>query len=204
MNKKFKVVVAALVCYGVVNISGCASIISGGAQEVSFKSEPDGALIIIGGREIGKTPFTTKIDRKSDQVVTIKLDGYKTQEFPFTTTMNGWFFGNIVIGGLFGSSTDSATGAIHEYSPSFYNITLVPVKTSSFIPQDEVRSYVVVNYRAILEELNSTPGQYVNSLWSLLKITPDKQPAALIALKKLSETNMDIVEFAKKVSAQLY
>ena len=67
-------------------------IISSGSQEVSFKSEPEGALIVIGGREMGRTPMTSKIDRKSGQVVSFRLDGYKTQEMPLASTVNGWFF----------------------------------------------------------------------------------------------------------------
>ncbi len=146
--------------------------------------------------------MTSKIDRKSGQVVSFRLDGYKTQEMPLASTVNGWFFGNIIFGGLFGSTTDSATGAINEYSPSFYNVTLSPIKSSSVIPVDEVKTYVIANYKSIYEELNTTSGQYVKSLWTLLNITIDKQPEALEKLKKLSETNMDIIEFAKKVSAQ--
>lgn len=199
---QLKVVAATLACFGVLSISGCASIVSSGSQEVSFKSEPEGALIVIGGREMGRTPMTTKIDRKAGQVVSFRLDGYKTEEMPLSTTVNGWFFGNIVIGGLLGSSTDSATGAINEYSPSFYNVTLNPIKTSSTTPVNEVKTYIIANYKSIYEELNTKSGQYVNSLWTLLNIPADKQPEALEKLKKLSEENTDIIDFAKKVSEQ--
>ena len=40
--------------------------------------------------------------------------------------MNPWFFGNIVIGGLLGSTTDGVSGAINEFSPDQYFVTLSP------------------------------------------------------------------------------
>lgn len=195
-----KLVAMALFCFGIMNVTGCATIISGGGQEVTFKSEPEGAIVVIGGRELGKTPFTSRIDRKSGQEVIIRKEGYKQQSFPLATTVNGWFFGNFILGGAFGSTTDSVSGAITEYSPSFYNITLTPEKTSLNLESSEVKSFVIANYKSILEELNTAPGQYINSLWTLLKIAPEKQAKTYGELKKLIETNKDIVDFAQQVA----
>ena len=184
-------------------LTGCASIISGRTQEVTFKSDPPGATVIVGGRELGRTPVTFQLDRKRGQTLMIQKDGYKTETLPLETTMNGWFWGNFLTGGLVGSTTDSLTGAITEYSPSMYTVTLKPSNTSVMLQQSEVRTYLISNYKSIVEELNTKPGQYIESLWTLLKIAPDKQANALTTLKSLAEANKDIADFADKVVEQV-
>ena len=98
--------VAICICLG-----GCASIISGKSQEVSFDSQPDGVTVDVNGKVLGKTPFTVTIARKSDQSITFTKDGYKPTTMRLETSINGWFWGNIVIGGLLGSTTDGLSGA---------------------------------------------------------------------------------------------
>ena len=59
--------------------SSCATIMTGKTQEVTFDSEPQGAEVTVNGRVIGKTPTTIQLDKKTDQSVSFKLEGYKTQ-----------------------------------------------------------------------------------------------------------------------------
>lgn len=200
-----RLLAVALMYASLLSLTGCASIVSGRTQEVTFKSVPDGATVVINGKEMGKTPFTTALDRKSDQTIIFQKDGYKSETMPLATTMNGWFFGNIVLGGLVGSTTDLVTGAAIEYSPTMYQITLAPTASiSSAVQQDaDVRTFIVANYKNIIDEIGSTPGTYLGSLWNLLKITPEKQAEALAKLKELAESNKDIAEFARKAAQNL-
>ena len=62
----------------------------------------------------------------TDQSITFEKEGYETYTAQLSTTTNPWFFGNIVIGGLLGSTTDGVSGAIHEFSPDQYFVTLKP------------------------------------------------------------------------------
>lgn len=209
MKQNLWFIMVLALCAGTMNLTGCASIVSSGSQEVTFKSVPDGATIIISGREMGKTPYTSKIDRKADQSVELKKDGYKTETFPLATTLNGWFFGNIIFGGFLGSTTDSISGAITEYSPSIYQITLTPISQTSLDTtsqrENEVRTFVVINYVNITKELssdtNDTP--YLSALWSLSKVQASKQKEAGQKLKELASANKDISDFAKQVAIEL-
>ena len=72
------------------------------------------------GRVIGKTPITLQLDKKKDQSVSFTLEGYKTQTRNLETSIDGFFWGNIVLGGFIGSTTDAITGGMHEYSPNQY------------------------------------------------------------------------------------
>ena len=51
----------------------------------------------------------------------IKLDGYQTYETKLTKKLNGWFVGNILIGGLIGVIIDPITGAMYSLSPNQVN-----------------------------------------------------------------------------------
>jgi hypothetical protein len=56
---------------------GCASIISGTTQEMTFQSNPDDVLVTISGKVVGKTPTTVQLDKKSGQSVVFSKSGYK-------------------------------------------------------------------------------------------------------------------------------
>lgn len=187
-----------------VLLSNCATIIKGGKQEVSFTSVPEDTIVIVNGRTLGKTPVTTTIDRKSDQILTFEKEGYKTLTLPFTTTINGWFWGNIAIGGLIGSTTDGLSGAVYEYSPSQYNITLVPTdktftENTETIKKNEIKSYIISGYNNILMELDTKSGEYVNSLTELLKVKKENRNEAIEKIKQLSTIYRNIPEFADQV-----
>jgi hypothetical protein len=53
-------------------------------------------------------------------------DGYKPVTMELTTTLDPWFWGNIVLGGFIGSTTDYINGSVNEYSPSQFFVTLTP------------------------------------------------------------------------------
>jgi len=102
-------------------LSSCATIMSGSKQNVKFSSNPSTATIFIDEVEVGKTPFEIKLLRKSEHTVMIKLDGYQTYETKLTKKLNGWFVGNILIGGLIGLIIDPITGAMYSLSPNQVN-----------------------------------------------------------------------------------
>lgn len=182
--------------------TGCASIISGRHQAVTFTSNPDDAVVTIDGKQIGKTPITAQLERKGGaQVVTLEKPGYKTVTFQLKATVNGWFFGNLIFGGLFGSSTDSSTGAMNAYSQDMFNFTLNPIGASTLPASTEVKTFVITNYKSITEELNTKPNQYLKALFTLMKVKPEQEADYTQKIKALADENKDIVAFADKVAA---
>ena len=131
MFKKVKllVIVSALTLF-----VGCATIIGGGStQKVNFDSAPAGASIFVGKLEkdtvvdlvnTGEvTPHTLEISRKN-VVVIFKKEGFKDTNVVLKTSINGWFFGNIIVGGILGSSIDSSTGAMNKYDPDNFFVEM--------------------------------------------------------------------------------
>lgn len=105
---------------------GCASIVSKSSWPFSVTTEPEGARVSITnkrGREVfrGKTPVAMKLKSgagffaKESYTITLQLNGYETKKINIECKLNGWYFGNILIGGLLGFLIiDPATGAMYK------------------------------------------------------------------------------------------
>jgi hypothetical protein len=58
--------------------------------------------------------------------VTYTKNGYDTKTVPVEFKLDGWYFGNILLGGLIGMLIiDPATGAMYKLETEFLNETLV-------------------------------------------------------------------------------
>lgn len=99
-------------------LAGCASIIHGSRQNVSFTSEPAEAVVVVDGRERGTTPLTVDLSRKERHTVALSLPGYQTREIALERGVTGWVWGNIVFGGLIGLVVDASTGAMYKIEPA--------------------------------------------------------------------------------------
>ncbi len=186
-------------------MSGCASIMSGTSQQLSFQSNPDEATVTVNGRVIGKTPVSTSMKKASGQSLVFEKEGYKPLSMALETRLNSWFWGNIVLGGVVGSTTDGISGAVYEYSPSQYMVTLQPEGTSqmdsktSLTDRQKAKEFIVVGYKNIVSDLNKGEGQYLSSLLRLLKVAPDQNDQAAKKILALSNVYTDIPEFADRV-----
>jgi len=184
--------------------SSCATIMTGKTQEVTFDSEPQGAEVTVNGRVIGKTPTTIQLDKKTDQSVSFKLEGYKTQTRTLETKVSAWFMGNIVLGGFIGSTTDGITGGMHEYSPNQYYITLSKennVSTTIFgSDKAKVKEFIVVSYSSLKVDLSRGKGDHLDSLLSMLGVKDSNKNDSIKKIKLLSEIYNVIPEFAEQVA----
>ena len=198
------ILATSLMIVSVILMQGCATIVSGRSQEVTFQSTPDEATVKINGRPIGKTPLTVELKKEKGQTLIFEKKGYKPFTTEMSTSMNPMFWGNIVLGGLLGSTTDGVTGAIIEYSPNQYMVTLTPEDNSDGMLNEiqEVKRYVVINFEELKKD--ASDGGYTNddtftSLLKLLKIQSDdkKQVTAVVGVLKKQE---DAVKAAKAIA----
>ena len=136
-----RLIVAAAVA---MSLSGCATIFSGETQPVTFRSEPEAAAITVSNKagekiHAGTTPVTLTLKRGAgyfqpeEYRVRVSKDGYKPVELTVTGSVNGWYIGNLLFGGLIGMLlVDPTTGAMFNLAPDAVNATLESdgVKTS--------------------------------------------------------------------------
>jgi hypothetical protein len=185
-------------------LAGCASIVAGTSQVVSINSNVSGASVSINGGTVGVTPFTGSIPRGKDTTVTVSKAGYQTQTITLSTKIEPIFFGNIIFGGLIGSTTDLATGALFEYAPSSYYVNLIAGTTMNqqqFIRDTELKFYVMTNAAAIRDELVAGNGEHIDSLHRAFFAGIDK--ASLLSELRAIAANSgrDTVALGEKVAA---
>jgi len=104
--------------------SSCASIVGRSNYPVTFVSSPEDATVQVRneyGTTVyqGKTPATATLrsgepyfDRQ-EYTVEFRKDGYQTQTQMVEGTLDGWYIGNILFGGLIGFLiVDPLTGSM--------------------------------------------------------------------------------------------
>ncbi len=103
-------------------LSGCASVVSKNLYQVTINSNPDEATILVTdehGNKIysGKTPAILALTSGESYFhgkkyhVTFSKPGYEEQTMEIRATLSGWYWGNILIGGLIGMLiVDPVTG----------------------------------------------------------------------------------------------
>ncbi len=118
--------------------SSCATIFSKSTYPVTINTNPPGAKIIIKDRDgkevfLGTTPATVNLDadagyfRKGKYQVTFMKNGYETKVIPINAKLDGWYFGNILLGGVIGMLIiDPASGAMYKIDPEYITETLIP------------------------------------------------------------------------------
>jgi len=115
---------------------GCASIVSKTSYPLVVTTNPPGASVLVldrQGTEIyrGNSPATTKLKsgagffKGATYTIKIEKDGFDMRTVQVTSRINGWYFGNLVIGGLIGFLiVDPATGAMYKLDNTVINENL--------------------------------------------------------------------------------
>jgi hypothetical protein len=110
-------------------VTGCATIVHSGPRPVSVASTPAGATVSIYDRDnhlvdTNTTPFVARLYPKygyftgQSYRLVFEMPGHAPSEVRLQSTLSGWYFGNIVFGGLIGMLiVDPLTGAMYNLAP---------------------------------------------------------------------------------------
>ncbi len=122
--------------------SGCATIVAKSSQTITVSSVPDAASVSIVNKSgtpvhSGTTPITVTLKKGrgyfKPETYTVRFakDGYEAREVTVRGEVNGWYFGNVIFGGLIGLlAVDPATGAMYTLKPDAVGATLDSLKVS--------------------------------------------------------------------------
>lgn len=169
-------------------LSGCATIVGGDSQLIFIDASVKDAEIFYNGSRIGLTPFTGMIKKSREPQIMVKKEGYEVHTQVLSTTVPTIFWGNILIGGVFGSTTDFVTEAMFEVSPKNYYINLRPIgkSTFNFEKDTEIKKYVMVNYNHLRNEINrnEAKGEYILGLRKLFVDSKNKETEKIIIILK--------------------
>ncbi len=129
-------------CCGLFS-GGCASIVHSGNRTITISTDPAGAKATItkaGGDvvTVNKTPCTVSLDPKRGYfkgqsfVLKLELEGHKTVELQLQPAVSGWFFGNILFGGVIGMlAVDPVTGSMWNIEPDKIEQQLVTAQAAA-------------------------------------------------------------------------
>ncbi len=104
--------------------SGCATIISGKNQDIHITSDPPGVQV---KAETGVTitaPGDLTLARNKNHTLVAQYGDAPPQQRELQSNLNGWVFGNILVGGLFGIVIDFASGAYGTLTPGAVHFDL--------------------------------------------------------------------------------
>lgn len=103
--------------------SGCATLLSGTKDTITFNSAPQGAIVCKDSLELCSTPYRVPVKRSLNSSETdFRPDGYETRYFALDKEMN--FVSVINLGNMFGWAVDAATGSIVKYSRKTYDMDM--------------------------------------------------------------------------------
>ena len=142
MYKRICVVLTTVAIAG--SLTHCASLINGTTQEVSITSQPPGATarIVVAdkvenisniseippgsveGEKVVTTPATVELDRSEDYLVFFNKEEYNQALSKIEGSVSGWFFANLLLGGIIGMIIDAAVGAMWTLEPENINVVL--------------------------------------------------------------------------------
>lgn len=205
--------VSALLCMTVLGLffTGCASVVSlvteGGLdQEMRITSDPPGAQVfLMGAIPLGQTPLLNmKIARAKNTFLVLKKEGHEDQNVLLKHHFNYWFWGNIIIGGFFGSTTDSMDDAVVQLAPTQYHVVLNQKKASleqrqQFARIKTARNLTLIGYSEIQQNLSVGHGEYLASLLTTLRVPESDQDYAIRQLQELMVDSNDPLDFSDKV-----
>lgn len=135
-----------------VALSGCATLFNGQSQSITISSVPEGAQVTVSNRagqrvHVGETPVTLTLKRGAgyfkSEVYTLSFSkpGYADERITISGSTSGWYFGNILIGGLIGMlAVDPVTGAMYSL-PKEVSATLQA--HDSLGAEEEARLHIV-------------------------------------------------------------
>jgi hypothetical protein len=112
-------------------LGGCATIVRGTTETVSFDSQPSGAEVRLSTGGGCVTPCTIVVKRSDEFVATFTKAGYVGQQVEVKTQVSNAgaaasIGGNLVFGGLIGGGVDIASGAPLDHTPNPVIVALKP------------------------------------------------------------------------------
>jgi len=157
-------------------MSSCSSIMSGTTQKVTITSNINGCDIRINGNSVGKTPTTVRIKREDRMHLIVTKSGYEDYNTTMETKLDPWFWGNIILGGVIGSTTDFALGSTHLLDPDTIHIQMYKKgKNSSFYTPNndpdkisDKMEFAIINFLNLEKQIMSGSGEHFEALLSLM------------------------------------
>lgn len=138
-----KILLVLLLC---VSMASCATIIHGRKQDIQVSSTPPGAIVRVGDTAT-TTPGEITLDRsKPRHTLVFEKEGYKSVTVELSRGLDGWLFGNILLGGIVGIVIDFVSGSAYKIYPGDVDVNFNDQVALKMSAKDNVLVYVDMEY----------------------------------------------------------
>lgn len=131
-------------------LSSCATLFNTTSPTLfQARSIPEGAKVtataLNAGTEVftATTPATLSLSKNLEYELVFELEGYRSKSLVVRRTINGWFWGNLLIGGIPGWIVDGATGAMWSHEINEFTLDFT---ATSFLPDGSFVASTIVQY----------------------------------------------------------
>ena len=189
--------------------TGCATVLGGTRQLLTVNANVEGAEVFLNETRLGVTPLTAEVKRGQTGELRVTADGYQPYTVAINRKVSTLFFVNILSGGSFGSTTDLATGAMYEYEPSTFMVSLQSSQIGlegrqEWMRKEALRGFVLMNNEAIVSELADGTGEHLDLLFDVLAVVGlEGRTEAVDRWRAAYEASDTAVEFAELILAEL-
>lgn len=111
-------------------LTACASILGGGtSQNLTLQTTPSDASFVVkssSGIEMssGTGNQSVRLPRKNEYQIELRAPGYQSKNVAVTKSLNGWVWGNFLVGWVVGFAIDFIGGAAYKLEPSLVSVSL--------------------------------------------------------------------------------
>jgi hypothetical protein len=143
--------------------ASCASILSDSVYPVNVSSDPSGANFVVSNRageevESGTTPQVINLKSSSGYFkgetyqIVLSKPGFSDQVYTVSSSLDGWYWGNLLLGGLIGMLVvDPVTGAMYKLPDRID----VPLSESTAMNGETDMSIMIATIDTLSEEQRS-------------------------------------------------
>jgi len=120
-------------------VSGCATVVSGKYQNIPVTSDPPGVKVRSSSGPYIITPGSFQLRRNEDHTLVAEYPGFEPQQKVLKHKLQGWFWGNILLGGIIGGIVDLSSGASDDLVPDKVHFDFT---TTGLVIESRKRSYL--------------------------------------------------------------
>ncbi len=108
---RFSIVI--VVVLSLVFMSACATMFnSRKSATIDIDCNVKDSTVRVDGAIVSTTPTRVQVDAVDESLITVEADGYAAESKQIERYISGWFWGNILLGGLIGMLVDSGSGGM--------------------------------------------------------------------------------------------
>jgi hypothetical protein len=159
--------------FSFVFLTGCATLLDGTSQKLTFSSSPSGATVKINDQKVGETPLTINRVRE-DQALRVEISkpGYQTATRTISSKFNNRVISNIG-GGTYGLTSAGVDflnrNPLYQYKPSGVHASLQPQQASlqqrkKFQERERLRKFILTAYPSLMTQIKQKKGPYLDTL----------------------------------------